>query len=77
MPLGYPGFASETRAAFRQQIRTFVHRLRAEREPLPTILRQTRAVVHLLQSAGVIRDDGGWLEAEVLEWAIEDYQTVD
>lgn len=66
--------ARETRAAFRQQIRAFVHRLRAERELLPAILRQTRAVVHLLQSADVIRDDGGWLEAEVLEWAIEEFE---
>ena len=26
--------------------------------------------------ARIVREDGGWLEAEVLEWAIEEYENV-
>src|SRR5262245_4344594 len=66
--------ARETRAAFREQIRTFVRARRAAHEPLPAILRQARSLVQLLQSSGAIQDDGGWLEAEVLEWAIEEFE---
>lgn len=67
----------EVRAArelFRQQIREFVGRLRAAREPLPGVLRRTRSMLRLLESAGAIVHDDGWLEAEVLEWAIEEYE---
>jgi len=66
--------ARDARAAFRRQIHDFVLTLRTEREPLNSVLRHTRTMVHLLQSSGAIRDDGGWLEAEVLEWAIEEYE---
>jgi hypothetical protein len=69
--------ARETRAAFREQIRTFVRARRTEHDPLPAILRQARGMVQLLQSSGVIQDDGGWLEAEVLEWAIEEFELSD
>ncbi|HSQ28383.1 MAG TPA: hypothetical protein VLN49_00950 [Gemmatimonadaceae bacterium] len=60
---------------FRQQVREFVLALRAAHEPLSSVLRQTRAMVQLLESAGAIQSDDGWLEADVLEWAIEDYES--
>ncbi len=69
--------AWEARTTFRKQVGEFVHSLRADRTPLPAVLRHTRTMLQLLQSAGAIRDDGGWLEAEVLEWVIEDYQVAD
>ena len=59
---------------FRQQVREFVLALRAAHEPLSSVLRQTRTMVQLLESAGAIQSDDGWLEADVLEWAIEDYE---
>lgn len=66
--------ARVARRTFRHHLRTFVSELRTERQSLPAVLRQTRALVLSLQSAGAITDDGGWLEAEILEWAIEDYE---
>jgi hypothetical protein len=69
--------ARETRAAFRGEIREHVRALRSAREALPAILRSTRAMVQLLQSSGAIQDDGGWLEAEVLEWAIEEFEIIE
>jgi hypothetical protein len=69
--------AREARAAFRRDVAAFVRTLRIDAVPLSTALRETRAMLLRLQSSGAIEDDGGWLEAEVLEWAIEDYQTVD
>ena len=67
--------ARAAREQFRQQVRDFVLTLRAAREPLSSVLRQTRAMVQLLESAGAIQSDDGWLEADVLEWAIEDYES--
>lgn len=64
----------EARTRFREHIREFVHALRDAREPLSAVLRHTRVMVHLLERAGAIRGDDGWLEAEVLEWAIEEYE---
>jgi hypothetical protein len=64
------------RDVFRQQVREFVWALRAAGESLPMVLRQTRAMVHLLERSGVIACDDGWLEAEVLEWAIEEFSDV-
>jgi hypothetical protein len=29
-----------------------------------------------LERIGAIREDDGWLEAEVLEWAIEEFENV-
>jgi hypothetical protein len=29
----------------------------------------------MLEQSGAIQSDGGWLEADVLEWAIEDYES--
>lgn len=67
--------ARAAREQFRTQVREFVLALRAAREPLWSVLRQTRAMVQLLESAGAIQSDDGWLEADVLEWAIEDYES--
>jgi hypothetical protein len=59
---------------FRQYIREFVIAQRLARDPLSAVLRRTRALLQRLQDAGAVRGDGGWLEVEVLEWAIEDYE---
>ena len=69
----------EVRAArevFRQQVREFVCALRVAREPLPGVIRHTRSMLQLLESSGAIENDNGWLEAEVLEWAIEEFDNV-
>ena len=66
--------ARAARREFRGHVRAFVSGLCSERQSLQAVLRQTRTLVLSLQSAGAIRDDGGWLEAEILEWAIEDYE---
>lgn len=68
--------ARQARAGFRIQVRGLVLAMRERHDPLPAALRLTRAMLELLQQAGALRDDGGWLEAEVLEWVIEDYDTV-
>ncbi|HXT14083.1 MAG TPA: hypothetical protein VN706_00545 [Gemmatimonadaceae bacterium] len=62
------------RDAFRAQVREFVVALRTMKEPLSNVLRHTRSMIELLEHAGAIQSDGGWLEAEVLEWAIEEYE---
>jgi hypothetical protein len=33
-------------------------------------------MLHYLERTGALKEDGGWLEAEVLEWAIEEYESV-
>lgn len=66
--------ARAAREIFRAQVRQFVLALRALREPLSSVLRHTRAMLQRLEHAGAIQSDGGWLEAEVLEWAIEEYE---
>src|SRR5215213_4048734 len=68
--------AREAREDFRRQVREFVHALRASREPLSAVLRYTRAMLHLLEQSGALENDGGWLEAEVLEWAIEEFEVI-
>lgn len=68
--------ARAAREEFRRQVRGFVIGLRSAGEPLPVVLRHTRAMLQLLESAGALRNDGGWLEAEVLEWAIEEFENV-
>src|SRR5262249_54949461 len=60
--------------AFRHYIREFVVAQRLARDPLSAGLGRTRALVQRLQDTGAVRGDGGWLEVEVLEWAIEDYE---
>lgn len=66
--------ARAAREVFRAHVREFVLTLRAAREPLSSVLRRTRSMLELLERAGAIQCDGGWLEAEVLEWAIEEYE---
>ena len=68
--------ARDARLRFRAHIRDFVIGLRLSREPLSAVLRQTRSILQSLESSGALRGDGGWLEVEVLEWAIEDYENV-
>ena len=67
--------ARAAREQFRRQVRDFVLTLRTAHEPLSSVLRQTRAMVQMLERAGAIQSDDGWLEADVLEWAIEDYES--
>ncbi len=67
--------ARAAREQFRRQVRDFVVTLRAAREPLPAVLRYTRSMLQLLENGGVIVAGDGWLEAEVLEWAIEEYES--
>jgi hypothetical protein len=68
--------AQAAREEFRRQIRDFVLALREERQPLPAVLRRTRSMLQLLESAGALHGDGGWFEAEVLEWAIQEFENV-
>lgn len=67
--------AREARTDFRAQVREFVLALRATRDTLPAVLRHTRVMLQLLESTGAVRADGGWFEAEVLEWAIEEFES--
>src|SRR5262249_24609553 len=66
--------ARDARLLFRAHVREFVLSLRRSREPLSAVLRQTRSMLQLLEASGALRGDGGWLEVEVLEWAIEEYE---
>ena len=66
--------ARAAREAFREQVRTFVVMLRRLRQPLSTVLRRTRSMMQTLEEAGAIAKGGGWREAEVREWAIEDFE---
>jgi hypothetical protein len=66
--------AQLARAAFRGLLRNQVAQLRGTREPLSAVLRRVRAMVQQLEFAGAIAADDGWLEADVVEWAIEDYE---
>jgi hypothetical protein len=67
--------ARGARERFRRQVREFVLALRASHEPLPTVLRHTRSMLQLLEGAGALEPGDGWLEAEVLEWAIEEFES--
>lgn len=64
----------EARVMLRDQVRMFVLGFRDRRVPLKSVLHQTREVVLSLARAGAIKDDNGWFEAEILEWAIEEYE---
>jgi hypothetical protein len=68
--------AREARIRFREHIRAFVVECRSAHEPLPQMLRHTRSMLQGLERIGAIREDDGWLEAEVLEWAIEEFENV-
>jgi hypothetical protein len=68
--------AREARLHFREHVRTFVLGCRSAREPLPQVLRHTRSMLQGLERIGAIREDDGWFEAEVLEWAIEEFDNV-
>ena len=66
--------AQLARATFRDVVRGYVTQLRGTREPMSAVLRRVRAVVQQLEYAGALIADDGWLEADVVEWAIEDYE---
>lgn len=68
--------ASVSRQKFRALVRDIVTTLRAERMSLSGVLRHARSLLQMLEASGAIQSDGGWLEADVLEWAIEDYESV-
>lgn len=68
--------ADVARDKFRALVREIVTALRAERMSLSGVLRHTRSLLQLLESSGAIHGDDGWLEADVLEWAIEDYESI-
>jgi hypothetical protein len=65
--------ARAARREFRAHVRDFVLKLRDQGVDLSTVLRRARALLQSLQAVGAVHDDGGWFEAEVLEWAIEDF----
>jgi hypothetical protein len=65
--------ARAARDAFRAHVRGFVRALRRQGADLSAVLRRSRALLQSLEAAGAVRDDGGWFEAEVLEWAVEDF----
>lgn len=66
--------ARAARAEFRHHVSEFVLTLRRAREPLSSVLQRTRSLLQMLETQGALRRDDGWLEAEVLEWAIEEYE---
>ena len=66
--------AQLARATFRGIVRGYIAQLRGTREPLSAVLRRVRSIVQQLEFAGAITADDGWLEADVVEWAIEDYE---
>ncbi len=68
--------AREARTRFRQEVREVVLAFRERRQALPQVLRNTREMLQSLERTGSIRSDEGWFEAEVLEWAIEEYESL-
>ena len=67
--------ASIARDKFRTLVREIVAAQRAERMSLSGVLRHARSLLQMLEASGAIQNDDGWLEADVLEWAIEDYES--
>jgi hypothetical protein len=68
--------AAEARARLRGLVRAYVAPLRAAKQPLPVVLRTVRSTLGLLEQSGAIRSDDGWFEAEVLEWVIQELESV-
>ena len=69
--------AREARDRFRVHVHAFVRDARAEGAELSGALKRVRLLLQRLEASGAIRDDGGWFEAEVLEWAVEDFVQAD
>lgn len=67
--------AAAARDDFRDEVRRIVHTLRGEGETFRDTLRVIHAYMTSLCDAGITPDDNGTLEAEVMEWAIEEYHT--
>jgi len=66
--------ARGARVRLRELVRGFVVERRLARDPLSRVLRETRALLQLLESSGSLRQDGGWLQAEVLTWVVDEYE---
>jgi hypothetical protein len=66
----------EAREEFRAQIRAFVVALRTNREELPAVLRYTGVMLRLLGASGGASRNGDWFEAEVLDWATAEFETL-
>jgi hypothetical protein len=66
--------ARDARLRFRSCVRDLVLSLCEAQEPLSGVLGRTRTMIRFLQTSGALRTDGGWIETEVLEWAIEEYE---
>ncbi|MEO7086225.1 MAG: hypothetical protein ABI442_09385 [Gemmatimonadaceae bacterium] len=69
--------AGEARTRLRRLVRDYVAPLRAAKQPLPIVLRTVRSTIGLLEQSGAIRSDDGWFEAEVLEWVIQEFESVE
>lgn len=68
--------ARAARAGFRDEVRALVSSMRERGEALPAVLRLTRSMIRLLEHDGALLADDGWIEAEVLQWVIEDYEII-
>ena len=68
--------ARDARQLFRAEVREFVVRCEARTSRCRRCFAHTRTMLQLLETPGALKEDGGWLEAEVLEWAIEEYENV-
>jgi hypothetical protein len=68
--------AGEARSRFRGLVRAYVAPLRGAKQPLSLVLRTVRTTLGLLEQSGAIRSDDGWFEAEVLEWVIQEFESV-
>jgi len=66
--------ARGARGRLRELVRGFVIERRLASDPLSRVLRETRALLQLLESSGSLRRDGGWLQAEVLMWVVDEYE---
>lgn len=69
--------ARDARSLFREQVREFVRMRMRSSESLTDVLRETRSLITRLERSGALRGDGGDLEAEVVGWAIEEYEGVE
>ncbi len=67
--------AGHARRSLRTYVREVVVGLKATNQPLPSVLLGIRLLLERLEESGAIRSDGGWFEAEVLEWTIQEYES--
>jgi hypothetical protein len=65
--------ARDARANFRAAVRRFVRALRSERATVSSVLVTVQSMLRTLVDTGALRGDDSF-EAEVLTWAIEEYE---